>query len=225
MKARTNARIAGVTFLLYIATGIIGMVLSRRIGGQGTAGHLTAMAQHSSQVGVDVILALAQAGYALVLGVTLYALTRDEDRELALIAMCCRAAEGFVAVLTVFRTLALLWLATAATAALPGNSREVLASLLLKSGSWTTLVAASCFAVASLIFSYLFLRARTIPVSLAWIGVIASALLVVALPLQLAGFVKGTMLVWIPMIFFEVPLGIWLLVKGVAVNARATEAA
>jgi len=215
MTRKTNARIAGATFLLYIATGLSNMALSGRIGGKGTAGQLAAMAEHSSLVGVDILLALVQAGYALVLGVTLYALTRDEDRELAVIAMCCRAAEGFVIVLTSFRALALLWLATATTTAATGNATGSLATLLLKSGEWTMLVAATCFSVGSLIFSYLFLRAQTIPVSLAWIGVIASVLLVSVLPLQLAGFIEGSFLVWIPMLLFEVPLGFWLIIKGV----------
>jgi hypothetical protein len=42
-------------------------------------------------------------------------------------------------------------------------------------------------------------------------------LLVVTLPLQLAGFLRGPVMsyVWIPMLAFEVPLGFWLLIKGV----------
>jgi hypothetical protein len=73
------------------------------------------------------------------------------------------------------------------------------------------------FAMGSTLFSYLLLRGRTIPVPLAWIGVVASLLLVVGLPLQLAGVLSGpvTSYVWIPMLAFEVPLGSWLLIKGV----------
>ena len=46
----------------------------------------------------------------------------------------------------------------------------------------------------------------------------SSILLVVALPLQLAGFIEGpvTNFIWIPMLLFEVPLALWLLIKGVA---------
>jgi hypothetical protein len=57
-----------------------------------------------------------------------------------------------------------------------------------------------------------------IPVPLAWLGVVASVLLLVALPLQLAGFLRGplTSFVWLPMLAFEVPLALWLLIKGVA---------
>jgi hypothetical protein len=57
-----------------------------------------------------------------------------------------------------------------------------------------------------------------IPSPLAWLGVLASVLLVVALPLQLVGILSGlvTQLMWIPMAAFEIPLGVWLIVKGVA---------
>jgi hypothetical protein len=57
-----------------------------------------------------------------------------------------------------------------------------------------------------------------IPVPLAWLGVVASAVLVVGLPLRLAGWLHGsiTSLMWLPMLAFEVPLGLWLLSRGVA---------
>jgi hypothetical protein len=74
------------------------------------------------------------------------------------------------------------------------------------------------FAIGSTLFCYLFLRARTIPAALAWLGVIASALLVVALPAQLGGVLKGplTVYVWMPMLLFEVTFALWLMIKGVA---------
>ena len=80
------------------------------------------------------------------------------------------------------------------------------------------------FAVGSTLFSWLLLRGRMIPVPLAWLGMIASALLVVILPLQVAGLFGGPMawldsitwLVWLPMLVFEVALSLWLLIKGVA---------
>lgn len=79
------------------------------------------------------------------------------------------------------------------------------------------------FAVGALLFSYLLLRRRMIPAPLAWLGVIASTLLVLALPPQLAGFVadERLLLAWFPMLAFEVPLGVWLIAKGVRAPAKA----
>jgi hypothetical protein len=55
-----------------------------------------------------------------------------------------------------------------------------------------------------------------IPALLAWLGVVASVLLVAVLPLQLAGILGGaiTQLLWLPMLVFEVSLALWLLIKG-----------
>jgi hypothetical protein len=84
---------------------------------------------------------------------------------------------------------------------------------------------ATFFAVGSALFSWLFLRGRMIPSPLAWLGVVASVLLVVCLPLQLAGWLAGpiTRLMWLPMLAFEVPLGLWLLIKGVAVPVKQSD--
>jgi hypothetical protein len=56
-----------------------------------------------------------------------------------------------------------------------------------------------------------------LPRALAWIGVFASVILVIGLPLQLGGQLGAplTMLIWMPMLAFEVPGGLWLLVNGV----------
>jgi hypothetical protein len=221
MTRTTNARLAGLLLLFYIVTGIASLVLFGRASrGEGTAATLASIAQHPSLVGVTIVLTLIQAGYALVLAVTLYALTRDQDRDLAVMALCCRVGEGVVAAISPISALGLLSIATASTAvaAPDAAAAQALGALLLKMGGWTGLIAGTCFAVGSTLYSYLFLRARTIPVPLAWLGVLASILLVVALPLQLAGFLRGpvTNFIWIPMLFFEVPLALWLLLKGVA---------
>jgi hypothetical protein len=163
MTARTNARIAGSTFLIYIAGGMASMALARNAP-------------------ATALLALVMSFSALVLGVTLYGLTRTQDPDLAMLGMTCRLLE-----------------------AAPGHGEIY-------------------FAVGSTIFSWLLLRGRMIPVALAWLGVIASALLVLLLPLQIAGLFGGprawsspvTWAVWSPLLLFEVVLAMWLLIKGVA---------
>jgi hypothetical protein len=159
----TTARIAGFTLLFYIAAGITSMQL-------GSESQMT-----------DLLL-LLQSFSALVLGVTLFALTREQGPVLALFALTCRIAEAIQY----------------------GES-------------------AIYFSVASLFFSWLLLRGRLIPTWLAQLGVLASALLVIILPAQLAGLFGGSMswassmtwLVWLPMLFFEVIFAFWLMIKGV----------
>ena len=54
-----------------------------------------------------------------------------------------------------------------------------------------------------------------IPAALAWLGVLASVVVVVGLLLKLGG-VDVSGLIWLPMAAFEIPLALWLLIKGVA---------
>ena len=222
MTRATNARIAGFTFLAYIAAGITSMVLFRRAaGGAGVAEKLAGLAAHAADAGVLVILGLIQCFSALVLGVTLYAITRDEDDDLAMLGLVCRIVEGVIAALSISGTLALFWLATASGAGAPDPAAtHALAAYLLRDDVALT---ATFFAVGSTAFAYLLLRARMIPVPLAWLGVAASVVLVVGLPLQLAGWVHGpiTSVMWLPMLAFEVPLGLWLLMRGVAAHPQA----
>ena len=75
MTIRTNARVAGIAFLLYIVAGISAMAVASR---PGAAQLLTAITSFC----------------AVVLGVTLYAITRRVDEELALLAMLCRVIEA-----------------------------------------------------------------------------------------------------------------------------------
>jgi hypothetical protein len=165
MTIKTNARLAGFAFLFYIAAGIATMALA----GKPAAG----------------VFSLLTSFAALVLGVTFYAMTRDQDPDLALLAMVCRVVE-----------------------AVPGVGGT----------------GAVYFAVASTIFSWLLLRGRMIPSALAWLGVVASTMLAALLVVQRLGIFGNalnwsspiTWLVWLPMLIFEVTVGVWLIVKGVA---------
>ena len=161
---------------------------------------------------------------ALVLAVTLYGITRDEDHELAMLGLVCRVAEGVLGSLNIPGYLGLLWLANAGGGSgvqdIP--TTNALRAFLLMPGPSVPL-GAIFFSVGSLIFSYLLLRGRMVPLSIAWLGVFASALLVVVLPLQLAGFSTGPLTgyyQWLPALVFQVVLALWLLIKGVATPAR-----
>jgi hypothetical protein len=217
MTRTTNARIAGLTFLLYIAAGITSMVLYRQAtGGAVIADRLARIAEHETEVGILVLLGFVQAFCAIVLGVTLWAVTRDQDTDLAMLGLTCRVGEGVIDGLSIPGILAVFSLATATATDPPATAAaHTLATYLLRTD---VAVPATFFAVGSTFFSWLLLRGQMIPIPLAWLGVFASVLLVVCLPLTLTGFLHGQIvtLMWLPMLAFEVPLGLWLLTKGVA---------
>lgn len=57
MTRTTNARVAGFTFLFYIAVGVASMMIfARAAGGEGVAAKLASIAQHASAVRGTVLL-------------------------------------------------------------------------------------------------------------------------------------------------------------------------
>jgi hypothetical protein len=75
MNRRTNARVAGFTFLFYIVAGMASLALSGRTQ-------------------VTDVLGVFTSFSALVLGVTLYAITREQDSDLAMLGLVCRVVEA-----------------------------------------------------------------------------------------------------------------------------------
>ena len=225
MTRTTNARIAGFTYLMYIALAFPAMFLfAKATNVPGIAAKLASIARHAPDVRVVIVLELLACFAAVVLAVALYGVTRDEDHELAVVALSCRVGEGVLNAIFILATLGLLWLATGGTGgdAPDAAAANALGAFLLKVRDWNTTISATFFAVGSTLFSYLLLRGRSVPVLLAWLGVIASALLVVCLPLQLADVLRGpiTLLMWIPVAVFELTLGPWLLIKGVKIKEK-----
>ncbi len=216
MTRTTNARIAGFTFLFYIVAGIASLVLfGRATRGEGIAAKLASIAQHATDVRIVVVLTLLTSLSALVLGVTLYAITRVQDLDLAMLALICRVIEGMNGATSIRRPVGLLWLTTAAGANAPdAAATHALGAFFLKGdGSG---ISATFFAVGSTLFCYLLLRGRMIPVPMAWLGVVASVLVAVALPLEFVGAIKENWFIWMPLLVFEVAFALWLLIKGAA---------
>ena len=224
MTRNTNARIAGVAYLLYIAVALPSMVISgKATAGDDVPARLANVARHLSDMRVVLLLDLTSVFCALALAVTLYGITRDEDNELALFGLVCRTGEGILgAMLTA--TNGLIWLATATGPTAPdAATANTIGTLLLKFGSWQTSSAAMLFAVGSTVFCYLLLRGRMIPTVLAWIGVIGSAIAAVGLPLQLVDVLTGApaQLMWIPIAVFEITVAFWFIIKGVGPARRS----
>jgi hypothetical protein len=218
MTRTTNARLAGFAYLVYMTVGIFNEILMYRATSvEGTVATLAHIAEYATDVRVAVILKLCECFSVFVLAVALYGITRDEDHELAMLGLACRVAEGVFIASLIPNDLALLWLAQAraGVGALDVATTNALSAYLLMPGP---AIGDMFFAVGSAIFSSLLLRGRLVPASLAWWGVLSSALLVVGLPLKFAGFFTGPLAAYqfVPAVAFAPVLALWLIIKGVA---------
>jgi hypothetical protein len=221
VTAKTNARVAGITFILYIAVGMTSIYLSTQLinGAVETADKLVAAEQNNTLAQINIILTLVSAACAIILAVTIYGLTRDVDRDIALMALCWRVAEGVIIVMATMLLIALMAIASIVTKGetADGQSFIALAELLFQIEGSTGLLAALCFAIGSTLYCYLFVRSRSIAPWLAWLGLISSIILVPLLPLRIAGLIEGRIatLMWLPMLLFELIFSFWLITKGV----------
>ena len=217
MTRRANARIAGVAYLLYIAAAYPSFVImSKATRGDGLAAQLASLTQHANDVRLATVLGMVGGFCALALAVSLWAITRDQDSDLAMVGLTFRVAEGVVGAASLPATLALLALTTVTGANAPdAAAMQTLTAFVLKP---VPQISAAFFAVGSTAFCWLLLRGRMIPAALAWLGFIGSALLVIGLPLEIAAVLHGkvTQLMWAPVAIFEVTVAIWFLAKGVA---------
>jgi hypothetical protein len=211
----TNARIAGISYLLYIAVAYPGIVLSRNVTkGDNVAAQLATLSLRASDVRLIVISSFLSAMCAFALAVSLYRITRDANEEIAAAGMICRATEGIVGALTIVPTLGLLDIARGGSSAQEASHQ--LANFLLAGGDWTTTLAAAFFAVGSTLFCWLLLRARIIPLPLGILGFAGSLIIAVGLPLQLAGYLTAAMMrpMWVPIALFEITVAFWFIIKG-----------
>ena len=187
MTHTTNARTAGVTFLVYFAAVML------PVAGVGDA--------HTR-----VLFGLVTQFSALVLGVTLYGMTREQDVDLAMLGLTCRVAEGIIGASLMPLSLAMTF----------GATSPPFADVVTAIAPWNTALSALFFAVGSTAFCWLLLRGRLIPTALAWLGVVASALMVFSIPFQLAGLTTHNLMAItsLPIVLFELPLGVWLMTTG-----------
>src|SRR5262245_18036553 len=120
MTRMLNARLAGSALLVYIAAGIASMVVfGKASSGDTIARRLAAIAQHQSTIGVVLLLAVVQCFCALVLGVTLWAITREEDPDLSMLGLVCRVAEGIIGATSIPEMQRLMWLASSGGTEMP----------------------------------------------------------------------------------------------------------
>lgn len=213
MTSAISARVAGFTFLIYIAAGIASLVLTQAASAGGdVAAKLASMATNDALLRYAALLDLLGAFCALILGVTLYALTSAQGATVAMLAMVFRVVEGVLVAASLSDSLGVLWLV--GEPAEGSGAKLVLASYVMRSEVTLT---STFFAAGSFLFACLFVHGRLIPAPLAWLGVFASLVLLVVLPLQLVGFLSGPMIstAWLPMLLFEAPLALWLIFRGV----------
>ena len=216
MTLRTEAKMAGCAYLSYIVFTMSSSILyAKSTSGDGVSQTLSTLSRMIWTARITVLLDLLQTVCAVLLAVTLYRLVKAVNPTLALLAMLFRLGEGLLGSLPLLSKLELMRLATTQMVGSSNASSFVfLGNEILQRPDDG--FSQFCFVVGGFIFACLFLRGRLIPRWLAWVGVITIGVQLIFVPLHIATIVSGSIvnLLWMPILLYEIPLGIWLIVKG-----------
>jgi Domain of unknown function (DUF4386) len=172
------------------------------------------------RLGIVTDLATLVGGVILV--VALYVVLKPVNRDLALLAVFWRLLECSIAAVMVGIDFAVLRLLNGASSLRAFNTEQLqeLARLLLGVETGGYRVGALFFGLGSTLFAYLWFKSRYIPRLLAAWGILAS-LVPTIVPLSTIAFAGLTEAplrrarTGIPIVVFEVILGVWLLAKGI----------
>jgi hypothetical protein len=225
MSAMAAARMAGLLYVIQMATAVFGEVYVRgRLIARGDPAKTA-----ENIMGAERLFRLSIAGdlvtYVAVIVLTwcLYVVLRRVDEHMALLAVLFRLAENAVLCVATVNSLAVLRLLSGrgSLEAFEPGQLQTLASLALGIQGLGMSVAFILCGLGSAVFAYLLLRSRYVPVALAGLGMFGS--LVLAL-VTFAGLVfpglraAVGMAYMAPMGVYEVGLGLWLLFKGIRPN-------
>jgi Domain of unknown function (DUF4386) len=218
---RFAAKLAGLLYLLQMATGVFGFWAKGQVIAPGDAAQTAlnlAASERLFRLGVASDLLTAVIVIALV--VALYVVLQPVNRSVALLAACWRLAENAIAAAAVLNAFVALRLLSGVSYLrdLDSAQLQALARMFLGIQGQGLRIAFVFLGLGSAAFSYLWLRSRYIPRALAVWGIFAS--------LVLASFTLAIMVFpglgdvlsltyMAPMGIYEVTLGTWLLAKGI----------
>jgi hypothetical protein len=216
------ARVAGTIYLTAMALSIFSQVyiLDRIIDPSGAAA--TASNIRVSEglfrlgIGIDVLLAVSD----VVIAWAFYELLKSVSGSLALLGAFLRIADAAVLAGTTLNGLITLRLLSGVDylQAFDTGQLQSLARFYVGVRGLGFYVGFVFLGFGSALFAYLLFKSRYVPRLLAAWGVLASVVLALGslAVIQFPWFAANASMVYmIPMFFYEVPLGIWFLVKGV----------
>lgn len=218
---RKAARVVGACYLFAMAAAIFSesFVRGRLMAGDDVMRTAQNIMAHQTlfRVGIAVELLTFAADIALIIG--LYVILRPISRNLALFATAIRLAAEASFVSMAAGSLDVLRILSGADYLRAFGPDQLAALARLSLGSHAAAYGAGFMflGLGSTVFAWLWVKTQYVPKAFGHLGIVASALLALgSLEMIVMPELRTLIYPWymVPMFFFEVGLGLWLLVKG-----------
>ncbi len=226
---RKAARVAGFAFLFAMAIVVLanyGINFRLIVPGNAAETARNLMA-HETLFRINIACNLIYVASIVVLLAALYVILQPANRNLALVAAFCRLILALTWSVTALNTLGALRLLGDASylPVFKADQLQTLARLHIAASHDAYYVGLPFWGLASTVCSYLWFKSRYIPRALAAFGVISSAWCVLCAFafIVFPHFDATVSASWfdVPMVIFEMALGIWLLFRGLSPSGMA----
>ena len=219
-EQQAAAKVVGIVYLVAMATSMFAELYFRRplivaSDAAATAANILANETVFRMAGVIHLLTVATDA---IMAVASYVVLRRVHKHLAILAAAWRVADAAIlAVSVVFDSIALRFLASAdSLTAVDEKQRQALARLFIGAGASGFQVGFVFLGLGSALFAWLWFRSGYVPRVIAAWGIFASMMLsagtAVIMVFPRLGVIGLSYMA--PMFFYEVGLGLWLVLKG-----------
>lgn len=219
-------RLLGAAFLVVIATSLVGgLLLGAALGDGAQANLLPHLATRLTLARAGVVVDLGTSVGIVTLAALLYAVLHPYARNVARIAFGCWLLEAMFMALSRLGALALVHLSERfIDAGSPTSSAYQVVGDALYRGLYTPAYTVHMFfyGVGGLLWYGLFYRSATVPRAIALLGLLAAAVGLGGIIVELFGPTAPT-IVFLPLLGFELLIGGWLLLRGIGAERQPTE--
>ena len=216
MKTYKNTpRFIGAAFLLQaVASAIVGLGIIEPLKVSGNiAATMTNFANQVTKVRVAILVEMVTVTALVILSVLLYLALKEQNRNVAFVALGLRLTE--VALLAVSKIFTFAFLTTSLAFAMEGNPTylQTIGNILYETQETTYSLNMIFFTLGGTIYYVLLFQSRYVPRWLATFGLIAAPLAFIGELVTLLG-IDVPLWVFLPNLPFELAIGLWLLIKG-----------
>lgn len=210
-------RLLGAAFLVVVVTSLTGgLLLTSGVGSGSISALLVNSSQHLPLLRLSILCQLVTSGGIVVLAGLLYLVLHKQHQVLALVALGWWLAEAIMLALSQIGVLGLLPLSQAfVQAGAPDHAFYQTLGEFLYDGvaNQGVTIQMLFYCLGGLVWYSLFFTARSIPRVISLWGVLAVAVALVGIVLQVLGY-EVSMFVFLPILPFEITIGAWLVLKG-----------
>lgn len=220
---KSAPRLLGAVFLIVIVTSLVsGVTLVSAIGSGGISDMLVNISNNIAMARVSILVGMLNSVGIVFLAGLLYVVLNKVDRNIALIALGLWLAEAVFYAIAQVGTLGLIPLSMDfIKAGTPINSFYQTLGNFLYNCVYTqgTMIHMWFYCVGGLLWYYLFYRSKYVPRVIPMYGLFAVLLALIGIVFQIFGY-NVPMYASIPVLPFELAIGLWLLLRGTNEDAE-----